>query len=375
MDWVLRCEERLVAKAKGLLLCGLLLFGSFLSAQQFPGSDALKKSVNLIQVPVIVRDRRGHAVTDLKATDFHVYDNGQPEAISRFLYVRAGSEAQTPRTNGVLKPSVDSRELSKNTSLSGSASDILDHPHILIVIPQLQLASRSVALQAIQKAVKKHLLDGAAVAIVDSSTIALPFTYDRDAVMAATTKMQNVKISPCLGGPWIAAAWERLWQMRSIPGRKFLVFFTDLGLDSHCLGMHEFGAGNSPWRLVRPALSSGVAIYPVYAQGVVPVILGGDASKPNYFGPDESSPDSLSQISGMFSATSALASESQLLNQVAAITGGRALVGNDLDRAFRMTLEDSSYYDILYYLPDLQADGAYHHIRVEVNAPRSVLVQ
>lgn len=365
MNWVLRYEESLGATTKGLL-CALVLLGSFLGAQQLPGSDALKKSVNLIQVSVVVRDRKGRAVTDLKATDFHVYDNGNWEAISRFLYVQAGSGGNKQEENDAAE-AVDSSRPPASKPPDRTVTATPDHPHILIVIPQLQLASRFFALQAIQKAVKEHLLDGAVVAIVDNSSVILPFTRDRDSIVDALGRLQRVKVSPCVGGPWIAAANERLSQMRSMPGRKFLVIFSDLGLDSQCLGIHEFGTGNSPWLLLRLALSSDVAIYPVYARGVVPVILAGDASTENYFGSDESVPSSLTQISGMFSATSALASQVQLLNHVAAIAGGRASIGNDLSRVFRMTKEDSSYYDIAYHLPDLQADGAYHRIRVEVD--------
>ncbi|HZQ17181.1 MAG TPA: VWA domain-containing protein [Terriglobales bacterium] len=372
MEWVLRREERLVARAKGLL-CALLLLGSSLSAQQLPGSDTLKKSVNLIQVPVIVRDRKGHAVTDLKATDFHLYDNGNPEAVTRFLYVQAGTGVNMQEENAAPE-AVDSSRPSTSKPQNRTLSEKPDRPHILIVIPQLQFASRSFALQAVRKAAKEGLLNGAAVAIVDNSSIVLPFTLDRDSIINAIGKLQRVKESPCMGGPWIAAASERVSQMRSMPGRKFLVIFSDLGVDSQCLGIREFGTGNSPWQLLRLALSSDVAIYPVYARGVEPVILGGDASTPNYFGPEESAPSSLSQISGMFSTTSALASQAQLLSHVAAVTGGRVSLGNDLSHAFRLTKEDSSYYDIAYYLPDLQADGTYHRIRVEVNKPKLQLL-
>jgi hypothetical protein len=69
------------------------------------------------------------------------------------------------------------------------------------------------------------------------------------------------------------------------------------------------------------------------------------------------------QINGrLASESSALATQQSSLMQVAARTGGRAADGNDLTRAFRMMQEDSSYYELGYYLSDLQADGAYHSI-------------
>src|SRR5450631_703224 len=41
-------------------------------------------NVTRVLVPVVVRDKQGHAVPDLKQEDFQVFNNGKPQAISRF---------------------------------------------------------------------------------------------------------------------------------------------------------------------------------------------------------------------------------------------------------------------------------------------------
>ena len=48
-----------------------------------------KARVNLVMVPVVVRDRKGNAVGNLKQEDFQLFDKGKPQYIARFSMERA----------------------------------------------------------------------------------------------------------------------------------------------------------------------------------------------------------------------------------------------------------------------------------------------
>jgi VWFA-related protein len=52
--------------------------------------------VNLVEVRVVVRDSKGKAIGGLKQEDFQLFDNGKPQAITRFTAERAGGKAPVP---------------------------------------------------------------------------------------------------------------------------------------------------------------------------------------------------------------------------------------------------------------------------------------
>src|SRR5580698_8801530 len=49
--------------------------------------------VFLVQVPVVVRDKQGHAIGTLHKEDFQLFDKGKPQIITRFTVEKAGISA------------------------------------------------------------------------------------------------------------------------------------------------------------------------------------------------------------------------------------------------------------------------------------------
>jgi len=85
-----------------LIFCGLAFISATHSAA--PQTKASQNSpstinvtVNRVLVPVLVRDRQGNTVSDLKKDDFHVFDNGKPVSVSAFMvekWVAMGSHSE-----------------------------------------------------------------------------------------------------------------------------------------------------------------------------------------------------------------------------------------------------------------------------------------
>ena len=74
-------------------MCAALAQTPTKSAAEMASHDEpalFKARVNLVMVPVVVRDRKGNAVANLKQEDFQLFDKGKPQYIARFSMERAG---------------------------------------------------------------------------------------------------------------------------------------------------------------------------------------------------------------------------------------------------------------------------------------------
>src|SRR5712692_7091359 len=106
-DYIFFVSRQVVSRLLNVLAISAL-FLSFIPvpAQQKKESnksadddDVIKVTANLVSLDVIVKDKKGKAITDLKPEDFTVFENGVPQKVQFFdSTLTSGSEAGQPTT-------------------------------------------------------------------------------------------------------------------------------------------------------------------------------------------------------------------------------------------------------------------------------------
>jgi hypothetical protein len=87
--------------AAGLLVGGLMHSQTASSAPQDDSAKApftLKTATHLVLVDVVATDGKGKPVTDLKAEDFLVTEDGHPQSLRSFSFQRPAVSSDLPQT-------------------------------------------------------------------------------------------------------------------------------------------------------------------------------------------------------------------------------------------------------------------------------------
>jgi VWFA-related protein len=92
-----------------LVLCSLAFFSCMNpSAQETNGTQSppftIQTNVNRVFVPVVVRDKQGRPVDDLKKDDFQVLDNDKPRVVTGFTVERRGAGDSVQRASPSAPP-------------------------------------------------------------------------------------------------------------------------------------------------------------------------------------------------------------------------------------------------------------------------------
>src|SRR5467141_3047411 len=147
--------------------------------------DVIKVTSNLVSLDVIVKDKKGKAITDLKPEDFTVSENGVPQKIEFFdSTLTGGSEAAQPTTaTGSPEP--------KPRTLTGFPRNIIA---LVLDGQSTELANLKHVRAGMVKYIRERISDSDSVALFSISgglQLLQSFTQDKAKLIAAVEKASN----------------------------------------------------------------------------------------------------------------------------------------------------------------------------------------
>jgi VWFA-related protein len=379
------------------------LAGVALTAGQNPPASpqtqqpTFKLRVDYVEVDVVVTDRQGNLVRDLKKEDFQVLEDGKAQAVTTFSLVDIPIERfdRPLYTATPIEPDVKTNERP------------FDGRVYVMVIDDLHTRfgrSQRVKIAA-RQFVERRLGANDLMAIVHttgSSDSNQEFTSNKRLLLAAVDKTQGRRLDSAtanktteynrtrdfrqtgdpLNDPDDA---ERAFNARnsldtlknvaewfsSVRGRRKSILFVSEGIDYDIhdaipsTGSNHFGASmvlDATREAIAAATRSNVSIYGIDPRGLTD--LGDESIEIQSF------PDDTTLGIGPGSLRNELQLAQDSLRVLSDETGGFAIVNrNDVAGGFGRIVEDnSSYYVLAYYPPDPRP-GRNHRIQVKVSRP------
>jgi VWFA-related protein len=296
--------------------------------QRQPESDpASTISIETLEVllPVTVRDKTGQFVTDLKAEDFTVYEDGVQQPITSFALKRMPVHV-------VLLIDTSSSVASELESFKTTAYNF---------IAQLD-PSDQVSI----------------ITFHDKVELVQDWTANRGLLKRALNRIQPGMFTHFNDALWLAANE----QLDKIKGRKAVIVLTD-GIDS--------GFGRiSAERAFRALVEAEVATYVVSQTRI-------DANKEQadleFYQKNGNNSLNKIRLDGIKLHLQALSESEKNLTRIAEETGGRIFLPErfeDLGAAYQQVAEELRSQYVIFYTPSrAERDGKYRAIRVKVKRP------
>jgi len=406
---------------KRTLLAGAsaaILVVETLSAQQ-PAPQAppvFRSGVNLVLVDVVVRDRSGAMVRDLKADDFELLEDGARQQILTFAYEEITSSAAPVAGGDTLwaasvRPSAPLAAPGAAASLKAdvmpshplTSDEVAGHRLLTLVFDTSSMDPDDVqkALDGALKWVDAQMTSADLVAVTTINTslqVLTDFTNSKERVRAALSSLSSADSTAFAAVDASTSATDaaaqtatddsstidqsaqeldtfnndvRLRALRTladalqpIQQKKAIIYFSS--------GMQRSGTDNQVElrAAVNSALRANVSIYPVDARGLQAIVPGGSARQASRGG---LSAFTGSAVAGQFSQ---LAAQQETLTSLASDTGGTAFTdSNDFGEAFNRVERDiSAYYILGFASTNTAKDGRFRRITVRVKNHSNVKV-
>ena len=158
------------------------------SSQQAPATFSSR--VNLVSVPVVVRDSKGHAVGNLREEDFRLFDKGKQQIIIKFGVQHNASGEESAATSANRSTNA-AREPEREPLAAAGPARTLPDRYVAYLFDDIHLNFSDLA--RVREAAESHFASLApasrAAIFTTSGRLSLDFTNDRDKLRETLLKL------------------------------------------------------------------------------------------------------------------------------------------------------------------------------------------
>jgi VWFA-related protein len=360
--------------------------------QTKPPASSIRVTSELVLANVVVRDKKGNLVRDLKKDDFTLFEDGKKQQISTFDFenvdqLETAGAAEKTVTGEAATAAGPAGVLKKSEAPVMNARDrrviVLYFDFSAMEPDQIERC-----VDAAKKYINAQMQPADIVALVSLSTnmrVDLDFTDDKPKILsvlssyssgsgegfqmgdtgsAEGTAETSGSFTPddtdynTFSADWKLLALQSTMQaLGKIEQKKSLIYFSN--------GISQTGTDNqSALRAATAAaVKNNVSIYPVDIRGLQAFPPGGEAQSASLHG------QSAYNGAAVLNDLSGNAASQETLSTLAADTGGKAFFDtNDFGGVFTQVQKDSSAYYVLGFTStNPLKDGHYRRLKVVVN--------
>jgi VWFA-related protein len=358
-----------------------------------PPASSIRVTSELVLANVVVRDKKGNLVRDLKKEDFTLYEDGKKQQISTFDFENvdqletAGAAEQTVTGEAAAETTGPAGVLKKSTA---PAMNARDRRVIVLFFDFSAMEPDQIdrCVDSAKKYINAQMRPADIVALVSLSTnmrVDLDFTDDKPKILSVLSSYSSdsgqgfamgdtgsAEGTAETGGSFtpddtdyntFSADWKLLalqstmQALGKIQQKKSLIYFSN--------GISQTGTDNqSALRAATAAaVKNNVSIYPVDVRGLQAFPPGGEAQSASLHG------QSAYNGNAVLNDLNNNAASQETLSTLAADTGGKAFFDtNDFSGVFTQVQKDSSAYYVLGFTStNPLKDGHYRRLKVVVD--------
>ncbi len=357
------------------------------------GGFVLKMNSELVLTNVVARDAKtGELVRGLKASDFHVFENGKPQRIASFDF--QSIDMATPlkeATVSGLAADLNGGGGNNKAVVVASPEELRNHRLIVLFfdLTSMQPEDLDRSVDAAKDFLRTKMQPADLVALVslgDTLTVDQDFTADKNALINEVGAYNGTESQGFAQGATANTNQEEdttgytpdeseyndintdreLFALRAIAQslarideKKSLLYFSG--------GISRDGIENqaSLRAAVNAAVRANLAIYSVDTRGLQAIGPLGDASKGSLRGSGAYNGGALgNNMNANFASQ-------EVMGTLSTDTGGKAFFdSNDFAPAFAQVQKDTSaYYAIGFHSTNPARDGKYRHLTIKVDRP------